>query len=136
MNYPIYLRFSSEDKAWIAEIPDLPGCMADGKTQAQALTAAKEAIGLWLEVAKADGREIPKPSQEDEPSGRFVVRIPRSLHGRLQALAKRERVSLNQLVLTILAAQEARRSTARADAKSGKATRAVTDSTPRKRRTG
>ena len=48
MRYPIYLRWSEEDQAWIAEIPDLPGCMADGKTETkEAGTAHFEPRG-WL----------------------------------------------------------------------------------------
>lgn len=107
MHYAIYLRWSEEDKAWIAEVPDLPGCMADGKTQADALREAAKAIKLWLEVAEEDGRDIPQPKDPGEASGNFVARIPKSLHRRLQILAQREHVSLNQLVVSLLAQREA-----------------------------
>lgn len=106
--YPIYLRWSDEDRAWIAEVPDLPGCMADGPTENEAISAAKVAAQLWIEVAGADGREIPKPTNDTEvASGKFVVRIPKSLHRKLQLMAKREDVSLNQFVLSLLSAHEA-----------------------------
>lgn len=106
MPYAIYLRWSEEDQAWIAEVPDLPGCMADGATEADAIAAAQEAARLWIEVARADGREIPQPASDaSTASGKFVVRVPRSLHRRLQLLARRENVSLNQLVLSMLSSQ-------------------------------
>ena len=98
-----WLTFNSEeDRAWIAEVPDLPGCMADGKTQADAVHAAEKAAKLWLEVAKKDRRKLPLPSELGEASGKFIVRAPRSLHRRLQIMAKREHVSLNQLVVSLL----------------------------------
>jgi predicted RNase H-like HicB family nuclease len=101
MLYPIFLRWSDEDKLWIAEVPDLPGCLAHGESREAALKAAEEAQGLWLEVATEEGREIPPPSED--ASGKFLVRLPKSLHRRLQHLAKLENVSLNQLVLSLLA---------------------------------
>jgi antitoxin HicB len=105
MRYRVYLHWSDEDKAWLAEVPDLPGCMADGETPEQAVNAAHQAANLWLEVAKEEGRPIPQPTEA--ASGKFVVRIPKSLHRRLQLLAERENVSLNQLVTSLLAEREA-----------------------------
>ena len=99
-------RGQVEDGAWIAEVPELPGCMADGRSRQEAIRAAERAAKLWLEVARDDGREIPEPSEPGEASGKFIVRIPRSLHRRLQILAKREQVSLNQLVSNLLAQRE------------------------------
>ena len=106
MRYPIYLRWSEEDQAWIAEIPDLPGCIADGKTETEAIKAVGRTASLWLQVAKEEKRKIPRQSDLGEPSGRFLVRLPKSLHRRLQLLAKRENVSLNQLVSNLLAIRE------------------------------
>ena len=81
--------------------------MADGKTQAAAVRAAEKAAKLWLAVAKKQGRDIPSPSEPGPASGKFLVRVPLSLHRRLQILAKRERVSLNQLVVTLLSERQA-----------------------------
>lgn len=59
--YEIILYWSTEDDAYIAEVPELPGCMADGKTRTEALAQAELVISEWLETAQALGREIPKP---------------------------------------------------------------------------
>ncbi len=58
--YEIILYWSTEDEAYIAEVPELPGCMADGKTRTAALAQAELVISEWLETAHALGREIPK----------------------------------------------------------------------------
>lgn len=59
--YEVILYWSEEDAAYIAEVPELPGCMADGETRTQALLAAERVIGEWLETAQRLGREIPVP---------------------------------------------------------------------------
>lgn len=59
--YETILYWSKEDSAFIAEVPELPGCMAHGNSQEEALTNANEAIGLWLETAKEFGDPIPEP---------------------------------------------------------------------------
>ena len=110
--YPMTLRRSEEDDAWIAEVPDLPGCMADGPTEVEAIRAAEKAVHLWVAVAHKEKRSIPPPSEAAPASGKFVVRVPKSLHRRLQWLARQEGVSLNQLVVSLLAAREAERRSA------------------------
>ncbi len=59
--YEIILYWSEEDKVFIAEVPELPGCMAHGETQETALANAKEAIRLWLDTAREFGDPIPAP---------------------------------------------------------------------------
>lgn len=59
-NYEIILYWSEEDKLYIAEVPELKGCFADGKTRAEAISNAELVIAEWLEVAKEDGIAIPK----------------------------------------------------------------------------
>jgi predicted RNase H-like HicB family nuclease len=59
--YEIILYWSDEDKAFIAEVPELAGCMAHGKTQEDALTNIKTAVSLWLKTAQEFGDPIPKP---------------------------------------------------------------------------
>ena len=58
--YGIILYWSEEDKLYIAEVPELKGCFADGKTRAEAVNNAEKVIAEWLEVAKEDRISIPK----------------------------------------------------------------------------
>lgn len=59
--YEIILYWSEEDGAFIAEVPELAGCMADGASMAEALHNAETIIAEWIETAKELGREIPTP---------------------------------------------------------------------------
>jgi len=59
--YEIIIYWSDEDEAYIAEVPELPGCMADGKTHDEVLENVTQVIKEWMETAKELGREIPKP---------------------------------------------------------------------------
>lgn len=59
--YEVIIYWSSEDKAFIAEVPELPGCMADGSTREEALSNAHVVIQEWIGAAKELGREIPEP---------------------------------------------------------------------------
>ena len=53
--------WSDEDNAFVAEVPELPGCMADGKTHQEALANAEQVIDEWIETAKELGRAVPQP---------------------------------------------------------------------------
>lgn len=66
MNYCIIMKYSSEEKCYIVTVPDLPGCMADGKTPNEAFEIVKNVIQEWIETAKAAGREIPEPKFAQE----------------------------------------------------------------------
>ena len=59
--YEIIIYWSEEDKAFIAEVPELPGCAADGSTYQEALTNVEVIIQEWIETAKVKRRPIPKP---------------------------------------------------------------------------
>lgn len=61
LRYEITIYWSSEDEAFLAEVPDLPGCFADGATYEAALAEALSAIEAWIETAREIGREIPVP---------------------------------------------------------------------------
>lgn len=65
--YEIIIFWSDEDQAFIADVPELPGCMAHGSSHAEALENAQQAISLWLEAAIEHGDPIP------EPKGRRLV---------------------------------------------------------------
>ena len=59
--YEIIIYWSAEDDAFVAEVPELPGCMADGSTYAEALANAEQIIHEWLATALEVGRAIPAP---------------------------------------------------------------------------
>jgi len=59
--YEIIIYWSSEDEAFIAEVPELPGCMAHGDTEETALQNVKEAMNLWIDTAREFGDLIPEP---------------------------------------------------------------------------
>lgn len=59
--YEIILYWSNEDDAYIAEVPELPGCKADGKTYQEAIAMAEVIIDEWIETAKELGRAVPQP---------------------------------------------------------------------------
>ncbi len=65
--YEIIIYWSAEDEVFVAEIPELPGCTAHGKTQNEALDETKRAIQLWIDTAKEFGDPIP------EPKGRRLI---------------------------------------------------------------
>lgn len=105
LNYPITIeKYTEYDgrEYFAAEIPDLPGCGAEGKTVDEALKKLEEAKQAWIEVSLERGLEIPEPATEDQFSGKFLLRIPAKLHRQLALKAKRVRMSLNQYVRSIL----------------------------------
>jgi predicted RNase H-like HicB family nuclease len=59
--YEIIIFWSDEDQAYVADVPELPGCMAHGSSYEQALSSAQEAIDLWLDAARDLGRAVPEP---------------------------------------------------------------------------
>jgi antitoxin HicB len=101
-----YLRelVRNEDGSWFAHIAEFPGCMTEGDTQVEALEMLDDAARGWLAAHLEDGNPIPDPIDAREFSGKFNVRVPKSLHRELVVRAERESVSLNQLVSTTLAA--------------------------------
>jgi len=62
--YEVIIYWSKEDGVFIAEVPELPGCMAHGETQALALAQVNEAIGLWIDTAVEFGDAVPEPKAE------------------------------------------------------------------------
>lgn len=62
--YEIIIYWSNEDQVFIAEVPELPGCMAHGDTSEAALKNAHKAIRLWIDTAKEFGDPIPEPKGE------------------------------------------------------------------------
>jgi antitoxin HicB len=109
-DYPFEIRplTKEEGGGYLVIFPDLPGCMSDGETPEEALKNGLDAAIAWLETAREFNDPIPKPG--DSNSGKFVTRVPKSLHARLVARAKQEGVSMNALITAYLAEALGRRS--------------------------
>ncbi|WP_128925611.1 type II toxin-antitoxin system HicB family antitoxin [Bradyrhizobium guangxiense] len=103
--YSTRIAYSAEDEGYIATVPELPGCSAFGATAAEALNEIGPAIKAWISAAEAAGNPVPPPASLDDelPSGKFLVRVAKTVHAQLSAAAQREGISLNQYVGTILA---------------------------------
>ena len=101
--YPFEVKqLAREDGGgFLVTFPDLPGCMADGETILEAITNAMDAEASWLATARAFGDSLPAISQSY--SGKWVQRVPKSVHARLASLARREGVSINSLVASFIA---------------------------------
>ncbi len=66
IRYELIIYWSKEDEAFVVEVPELPGCMADGETYEQAVANAKQVITQWIDTARELGRPVP------EPKGRLI----------------------------------------------------------------
>ncbi|MFM9107375.1 MAG: toxin-antitoxin system HicB family antitoxin [Chloroflexota bacterium] len=106
LTYP-YTVIPEEGGEVFVSFPDLPGCMTQVERVEDIGPMAEEIRRLWLESAWENGVAIPPPSGNADYSGKFLVRLPKSLHRRLAEGAEREGVSLNAWVTTLLARNEA-----------------------------
>jgi antitoxin HicB len=99
------IRDETEDGTigWVVWVEELPGCISQGETPEEATQMIREAMELWLETSIEDGDPIPEPRPIEDYSGRFLVRLPASLHAMLDKGARREGVSMNQYVSALLA---------------------------------
>jgi antitoxin HicB len=88
---------------WFVRVKELPGCMSQGDTVDEAMLMIEEAMRGWLESELENGKTIPEPRPEEEYSGKFIVRVPKSLHRKLAEISGSEGVSLNQWINTTLA---------------------------------
>ncbi len=111
-DYPFEMRPLSEAEGggWLISFPDLPGCMSDGETPEEAVENGKDAVSSWIAACAQAGRAIPKPGESF--SGKFVTRVPRSVHARLVARARQEGVSMNALIASVLSESLGRKESA------------------------
>lgn len=100
--YPIETDIDTIE--WVAEFPDLPGCVGAGDTAEEAVLMATDAKKAWIEIALEDGKNIPdaKNLYGNDYSGKFTLRLPKTLHKELTLQADDEGVSLNQYILYLM----------------------------------
>ena len=101
MPYKMEIVEDPDEGGFVVSFPDLPGCITCGETIEKAVENAKDAKKAWLEAALEEGIEIKEPN-DNNYSGQFKIRIPKSLHKTLIEGAKREGISMNQYCLYLL----------------------------------
>lgn len=106
LDYP--MEVVRDESGYFVRIPDLPGCESNGETIAEAMASIEEARELWIETALDTRGSVPAPRDEDDFSGRFVVRVGRSVHRDLVRIAALEGMSLNAFVSAVLARETGR----------------------------
>jgi len=121
--YPCTVRHLTTDEGggYLIAFPDLPGCMSDGDSMAEAKRHAADAVASYLASCRKRHDPVPEPGSGGPASGKFLVRLPKSLHVALSERAKVEGVSMNLMFTAIIAEGLGRRS-----AKSGVTTRTRT----------
>ena len=87
---------------WDARVEELPGCAATGPTPEEAVARVRSLMTTWFADALDTDQEIPEPRADELPSGKLLVRMPRTLHADLARAADGEGVSLNQLIVGAL----------------------------------
>lgn len=98
---------ASEGGGYLASAVELPGCVATGDSEIEALEELRDAIRSWILTSREFGDSVPPPASKHRYSGKFVVRVPASLHRSLALRAGVEGVSLNHLVSSLLSASAA-----------------------------
>lgn len=109
MNLPYTVELTPDDGSYFVKVRELDGCMSVGATRAEALAMIDDAMRAWLAVAIEDGLDIPLPDaiQAGRYSGKFPLRLPKSLHRKLAETAESDGVSLNQYLVALLAERNA-----------------------------
>lgn len=103
--YSLVIQPYRDDEAsyFIGKVQELEGCISDGETHEEVLANLREAMEGWIETKLANNLPIPEPAVEPAASGKFTLRLPKTLHQKLTQEAKKEGVSLNQYALYKLA---------------------------------
>ncbi len=104
-DYPFEIRPLSTDEGggFLIAYPDFSDCISDGGTVDEALKHGQEALQATIATLQAKSLPVPAPNSGGVASGKFVARVPKTIHAQLSTRAKAEGVSLNTLVLTFIA---------------------------------
>jgi len=94
-----------EGGGYSAEMLEFPGCFAEGDTADEAMQALERAAASWIQAALDQGQDIPQPIINQGYSGRVALRLPKSFHRKAIQFAEREGTSLNQFLMSAIAAR-------------------------------
>lgn len=103
--YPCTVRHLTADEGggFLISFPDLPGCMSDGDSMAEAKKNAADVVAGYVASCRKHNDPIPEPGSGGPASGKFLARLPKSLHAALIERAKHEGVSMNQYLTALVA---------------------------------
>ena len=104
-DYPFEIRPLTTDEGggFLISYPDFSACISDGETVEDALKNGQEALKETISTLQAKSVPVPAPNSGGVASGKFVARVPKTIHAQLTSRAKVEGVSLNTLVVTFIA---------------------------------
>jgi len=104
-DYPFEVRPLADDDGggYLISFPDFAECLSDGETVEEAIANGRDALKATIAALKAKKLPIPAPNSGGVASGKFVARVPKTVHAQLATRARAEGVSLNTLVLTFIA---------------------------------
>lgn len=104
MELPYTIEITPDEGSYFVKVKELDGCMSVGESEIDALAMIKDAMREWLHSATEDGIEIPLPEamQADRYSGKFPLRLPKTMHRKLAEAAEQDGVSLNQYLVMLL----------------------------------
>lgn len=105
IDYPFEIRplTHGEGGGYLISYPDFSECIADGETVDEAIANGQDAVKATIAALTAKGFPVPSPNSGGVASGKFVARVPKTIHAQLATRAKSEGVSLNTLVLAFIA---------------------------------
>jgi antitoxin HicB len=105
IDYPFEIRPLNTDEGggFLISFPDFSECISDGETVEEALKNGRDALKATIAALKAGGHPVPAANSGGVASGKFIARVPKTVHAQLTTRAKLEGVSLNALVLTFIA---------------------------------
>ncbi len=104
-DYPFEMRTLSaaEGGGFLITYPDFTDCISDGETVDEAVRNGQNALQATIATLQANGLPVPVPNSGGVASGKFVARVPKTIHAQLTTRAKAEGVSLNTLVVSLIA---------------------------------
>jgi antitoxin HicB len=104
-DYPFEIRplSSADGGGFLISFPDFAECISDGESIEEAMANGRDALKATISALKAKKLPVPQPNSGGAASGKFVARVPKTVHAQLATRAKAEGVSLNALVLTFIA---------------------------------
>ena len=102
LNYKIEILHDKNEDGYVISCPELPGCITCAATAEEGLKQIRDAKKAWFTACIEENLKIPEPTDENEYSGQFKLRMPKSLHKTLAERSKLEGISMNQYCVYLL----------------------------------